>query len=155
MEEPKESFINFNQVVSASNECSAKFISFNPFDHKSLCTSGDDGIIKFWHVKAGLKKFSLVPVKGKNVVAANSDAHEITPYNHVWVHDNTIITTTASGDEVYSYNTDSGTPQVVFSVVRDVPTQPPTFAATMNGANMHCILRNKNSFILGGKVVNF
>lgn len=142
------------KIVSTSNLCAAKYLTFSPQDPKILCTSGDEGIIRFWNIKSGYKKSSMSSVQGLNQISIEPEdiMCEITPNQHYWVNEKTVICSTIEGKDIYSYNIETGAVSLVLSVVHPAADQHLNLSEVIDGSNMQCILKNKFYYVIGGAV---
>jgi WD40 repeat protein len=140
------------KIVLCPNMGPAKHISFNPADNKSLCTSGCGEAIRFWQLKPGFKKCKILQVIVNNTVF--SETSNFKPSNHIWGGDKLVLSSSVSGDEVYCYNIETATASVLFSTVMDNPTYVSEFSEMMGVNNMRVVLKNKYTYIFGGKVLH-
>jgi WD40 repeat protein len=114
------------QLCSTPNGCPSQFLTFNPLDGKQLCTSGVGNRIRFWKLKVGFKRYTLVPVDGQRDKVLQSEENNLLfpdqledysaqPFEHAWAAGKTVYASSHDGTEIYKYNADKGSMEVLVS----------------------------------------
>ncbi|KAI8612803.1 hypothetical protein BC830DRAFT_1230957 [Chytriomyces sp. MP71] len=137
------SWKNNTIICSIENGGPAKYVSFNPFNTKELCTSGEEGLIQFWKLEMGYKENSLKSITGTDAFlqeipeinhssefstftastevltqgapAILEASRQIFCSSHVWQIDAQVLATCETGDAVLQYNPVTGDCKVLFS----------------------------------------
>ncbi|EGF83145.1 hypothetical protein BATDEDRAFT_34015 [Batrachochytrium dendrobatidis JAM81] len=166
-------------LANGPNECPATHISFDPLDSKKLCTSGSQGIVKFWKLSVGFKKFLLHPTIGaeaptcflmgeeapfatsyqpkSQTINEPNQLPRATPARHIWTPGHTIYCSSENGTEIYKYNTDNGSCDVVISTQSESSSLENTThtdsidKTRLPSGSFKCIAMNKQGFIVGGE----
>ncbi|KAI8926587.1 WD40-repeat-containing domain protein [Entophlyctis helioformis] len=168
-------------ISNGPNGSPASYISFDPHDSKRLCTSGKSGVVSFWKLKVGFKKFLLIPTIGaelpkqpiketdtptNNLLASlRFDSHrsdekeplKVAPCRHIWSPGHRVYCSSDDGTELYQFDPESGACEILVSSKRDPvllePLKPDHPQSSVFGppGSLLCLAMNTHGFITAGK----